>query len=348
MLLKKKIEKVAVVFFVMSLMTSCNKIKNVSLPQQAETSNKDMIRIGFSIDTLALERWQRDLDVFMNKARELGAEVIVQNAGNSIETQQSQLEYMIQRKVNAVVIVPKDRNSLSESVKELREKNISVISYDRLISEADVNLYLSVNTERVGELMAEQFLKERIGNKWNLILGPDEDYNMTLMQEGIEKVIKGRGVYIKDIFYTDSWNYDLSYTAAVNLLTSGNIPDAIICGNDAVAGSVLNAIDDYYPGHHIPICGQDADIAACQAIVRGRQDFTVYKPITELAEKAAECAVRLAAGDSVSDILEADTTINNGYGDIPVIWLEPKVVTKENIDTVVVKSGFHTSGEVYK
>ena len=196
--------------------------------------------------------------------------------------------------------------------------------------------------------MAQRFLASNVGKRWYLILGPQEDYNMTLMQRGIELTTRGKDVLIEGIFYTDGWNYDLSYNAAVDLITKGPIPDAIICGNDAVAGSVLNAMDDYYPEHHIPICGQDADIAACQNIVRGKQDFTVYKPITTLAEKAADCAVSLAQGMDETNIVPKGSTINNGYDDIPVIWLEPEIVTKSNIDDIVIKSGFHTYGEVYR
>lgn len=330
------------------LLAACSRIQTAKAEEKELQDRERKVRIGFSIDTLALERWQRDLDVFMNKVRELGGEVIVQNAGNSVETQNAQLEYLMQRQVDTAVIVPKDRDSLAAVIKKMRDKNIDVISYDRLISDADISLYISVNTESVGRLMAQQFIRNKVGKRWNLILGPDEDYNMTLMLKGIEEEIKGKGITIRDIFYTDGWNYDLSYGAAASLLTKSELPDAIVCGNDAVAGSVLNALDDYCPGRHIPICGQDADIAACQDIVRGRQDFTVYKPITELAEKAAECAVRLAKGETAGYISGYDATINNGLKEIPVLWLEPQVATKENIDEVVIKSGFHTHGEVYK
>ncbi len=343
-----RVFRAALVVLAVAFLPSCSRMQAAKSEEGQPAGGEEQVRIGFSIDTLALERWQRDLDVFMSKARELGAEVIVQNAGNSVEVQDSQLEYLMQRRVDTVVIVPKERDRLAGIIKRMRDRDIEVISYDRLITGADISLYISVNTESVGRLMAQQFLDSGVGKNWNLILGPNEDYNMTLMLRGIEDVIQGQGINIRDIFYTDGWNYDLSYQAAVSLLTESELPDAIICGNDSVAGSVLNAIEDYYPGRHIPICGQDADIAACQDIVRGRQDFTVYKPITELAERAAECAVRLARGDTAAYISGYEASINNGYKDVPVFWLEPQVATRENIDDVVIKSGFHTHGEVYK
>ena len=337
------------------MMVSLGFLSCTAKSSKSDAAGKDRVNpvrkkpcIGFSIDTLALERWQRDLDVFINKIKELDADVIVQNAGNSVDEQKKQLFYLLDRKVDAVVIVAKKRDSLAEPVKMFRSKGIDVISYDRLITDADISMYISVDTERVGELMARRFIATGVGRKWNLILGPEEDFNMSLLKKGVLRVINGKNIDIKGIFYTDGWNYDLSYNEAVSLITGGNIPDAIICGNDAVAGSVIKAFDDYYPGYHISICGQDADIAACQYVVRGKQEFTIYKPISKLSEMAAKYAVELAGGKKVSEIVTDGRTINNGYADIPVVWLEPKIVDKRNIDDVIIKSGFHTYGEVYR
>lgn len=332
------------------LLVSCSRHTSSSPAalNNGKRSDENKILIGFSIDTLALERWQRDLDVFMNTVKEQGADVIVQNAGNSVDEQNRQLLYLADRKVSAVVVVAKKRDSLTETIQKLRAKGIPVISYDRLITDANISMYITVDTEKVGELMAKQLMTETSGHNWYCILGPNEDYNMTLMKQGIGKVISNTPVRITGTFYTAEWNYDLSYQEAVNLVTTDRIPDAIVCGNDAVAGSVIQAFSVYYPEHHIPLCGQDADIAACQNIVRGLQDFTVYKPITKLAEKAAEYAVLLAQGKSVEEIVPTRDKINNGYGNIPVVWLQPQVVTKDNIDEIIIKSGFHTYGEVYR
>ena len=342
-----------VIFFPLVLLAclsffSCSQAKKPESGSEKSSGEEPRICIGFSIDTLALERWQRDLDIFINKVRELGADVIVQNAGNSIEAQNKQLLYLMERKVDAIVVLPKKRDSLSEMIQKIRAKGIPVISYDRLITDADISMYISVNTEHVGSLMAKRMLSQGAGQNWYCILGPEEDYNMFLIQKGLNSVIRGRNVNIQGIFYTDGWNYDLSYQQAVNVITGSEIPDAIICGNDALAGSVIRALEDYYPGKHIPICGQDADIAACQNVVRGVQDFTIYKPITLLAEEAADCTVRLARGESPEGIVKNGKVINNGFADIPVVWLEPMLVTKETIDSVVIGSGFHTHGEIYK
>ncbi|MCQ2576505.1 MAG: substrate-binding domain-containing protein [Treponema sp.] len=344
--IKKQFTLSLLFIFCAASFTGCSKQKGQSKsinPQQTEKK----ITIGFSIDTLAIERWQRDLDVFMNKVRDLGADVIVQNAGNSIEVQNQQLMYLVDKDVDVIVVLPKDTDAISESVQKIKSKGISVISYDRLTRNADVDLYVSINSREVGEQMARNLQHYVHGTNWFCILGAKEDYNMTLIQEGISSILKYTPYRINHTFYTSGWNYDLAYQEVVRLVSENQIPDAIVCGNDAIADSVLSALSLYYPEKHIPICGQDADIAACQNIVNGKQEFTLYKPIIELAEKTAEISVALAKGQKVEDIVPTNQVINNGMKEVPVFWLSPTLVDKTNIDEVVINSGFHTYGEVY-
>lgn len=352
-MLKKYCHKIALTPLIIfcCLILSCKKQDSTTTTRTYRTtdsSTEKTITIGFSIDTLAIERWQRDMDVFINKAKEMGADVIVQNAGNSIEEQNRQLMYLLERNVNAVVVLPKDAASISESVQKLRSKGIPVISYDRLTLNADINLYLTIDSEKVGEQMAQEMLRRAKGENWYCILGPEEDYNMTLIMEGLDRIIRTTPVHINHTFYTDGWNYDLSYQEMVRILKGDTFPDAIICGNDAVAASVIDAINRYYPDTHIPVCGQDADISACQYIVQGKQDFTIYKPIIQLAELAAECTVHLARHEDISETRFRIRPINNGYSDIPTIWLEPSYVDKYNLDKVIIESGFHSAASVYK
>ena len=345
---RNKLGMTIIVGICLLICLSCKKQEAASTVRQPSSSTAKPLLIGFSIDTLAIERWQRDMDVFINKVKEMGAEVIVQNAGNNIEEQNRQLMYLLERNVDAVVVLPKDAASISESVQKLRAKNIPVISYDRLTLNADINLYLTIDSEKVGEQMAQEMLRRTKGINWYCILGPEEDYNMTLIMEGINRILRTTSVRINHIFYTNGWNYDLSYQEMVRILKSDTFPDAIICGNDAVAASVIQAINRYYPDIHIPVCGQDADISACQYIVQGKQDFTIYKPIIQLAEVAAECAVQLARKEDISENRFRIRPINNGYADIPTIWLEPTHVDKFNLDKVIIDSGFHSAASVYK
>lgn len=338
-------------FFIIPLICitlfGCSKTSQKLPEKKTDYSSEKKLTIGFSIDTLAIERWQRDLDIFINTAKELGADVIVQNAGSNIEEQNRQLLYLMERNVDVVVILPKDAECFTESIQKIRSHNIPVISYDRICLNSDVNLYLTIDSEKVGENMAKGMLSKTQGKNWYLILGPLEDYNMTMIQEGLSKVLEPTEVSISGIFYTDDWNYDLSYQEMIRIITKGTLPDAIVCGNDALASSVIQAITKYLPDQHIPICGQDADIAACQNIVQGKQDCTVYKPIAKLAEIAAEYAVYLAKGEDISQKEYPLRTFNNGYADIPAVLLDPVLVSKDNLDEVIISSGFHNASSIY-
>ena len=334
---------------ILFLAGACNKTETVTSGKSSmEVEPKKGPVIGFSIDTLAIERWQRDLDVFMGEAKELGADVIVQNAGNSVEEQNRQLLYLAGRNVDVIVIVAKDGLLLADTIEKILAKNIPVISYDRLILNAPINLYITIDSEQVGYLMGRGMLGKTTLKKWCCILGPQEDYNMAMITKGLEKSIENTGVLIDRTYYVDGWNYDISHQLMVKMITDDAVPNVVVCGNDAVADSVILALKTYRPGKHVFICGQDADIAACQNIVHGLQDFTIYKPITDLAKKAAQYAVLLANDKSLDEGPEKLTTIDNGYAQIPALMLEPELVDQSNIDRIVIESGFHTKGEVYR
>jgi len=295
---------------------ACQKKSKVSLKPSEQEKSPEKITIGFSIDTLAIERWRRDCDVFLNTAKDLGADVIVQNSGNSVEVQNQQIEYLIKRGVKAVVIVPKDAETLGDSIRLAKSKNIPVISYDRLLRNSPIDLYVTIDSQAVGTLMAQELLKRKPRATLFCIYGPKEDFNMTLIRRGVEGVVKNSRANITYNYWTDGWNYDLSYSKMAELLRSGQIPDAVVAGNDAVADSIIRAIGEYAPGMDIVVGGQDADIAGCQNIVTGKQAVTIYKPIVQLAEVAAECAVKLARNEELSENRFRIRPINNGWGDI--------------------------------
>ena len=351
--MKKNFKKSAVfpAFFSLLLLASCskeNKITSSLKIAKKEVQTSKRITVGFSIDTLAMERWQRDLDVFMNKLNELGAGIIVQNAGNSLNEQKRQINYLADKNIDVLVVVPKDAQALAESVGRIKAKNIPVISYDRLMRNCDVDLYVIIDCYEVGRLMANGMIKTTNKKNWYCILGAKEDFNMTMLSTGIRQAITGKNINIEGVYYTAGWNYDLSYQYMQKLIAAKTIPEVLICGNDAIAESLLQALREYGYTSHIPICGQDADIVACQNIMNGSQDFTIYKPITDLAQKTAELAVEIAKTKDGSKLKGVSETINNGEKEVPVFWLKPTLVDKKNLENIIINSGFHSKTEIYQ
>ena len=135
------------------LLTGCQS-GEVNNNESVDATEKK-IHIGMSFDSFVIERWQKDRDIFVSLAKDMGAEVNVQNANGDINEQIKQIEYFIEKGMDAIVIVCIDSDSLSEVVKKAKDAGIKVVAYDRLIHNSDVDLYVSFDNYEVGKLMGE-------------------------------------------------------------------------------------------------------------------------------------------------------------------------------------------------
>lgn len=307
------------------------------------------IRIGLSLDTLQEERWQRDRDLFKAAAEALGAEVDVQAANSDDAKQIAQAESLISQGVDVLVVVPHNAEATAAIVEKAHEAGIKVLAYDRLIKNSDVDLYISFDNERVGEMQAEAIVKVAPKGKYVYIGGSETDNNAHLFKKGAFNVLQpyiDRGdIQVVYEQWTKDWNPANALANMENALTANNNQiDAVIAANDGTAGGVIQALAAQGLAGKIPVSGQDAELAACQRIVEGTQTMTVYKPIKALAEKAAEVAVKMAKGEPI----ETNQTVNNGMIDVPSILLDPIAVDKTNIDDTVIADGFHSREDVYR
>ena len=305
-------------------------------------------RIGFSLDSLVVERWQRDIDVFSRSARDLGAEVMLEVADQDPAVQEKQVRDLMNRGIDVLVIVPNDANRLSEVVSEVKARGIPVLSYDRLVRGAGVDLYVSFDNEKVGNLMADTLAK-RVpkGGGVVIINGARSDYNAVLLNRGMHQVLDPRvadgRLRIAAEIWPDAWDSDKARTQLEAVVARDRKLDAVIAGNDMLAEAAIGVLSENRLSK-VRVAGQDADLAACQRLAEGSQYATVYKPIDRLALKAAGFAVMLAKGEAVS----TDATIDDGVSKVPYARLEPILVTKGLLDATVIKDGFHTAADVYR
>ena len=332
---------IACVLAVICMLTGCSTSTqdgDVSAPEE-----KDTLEIGLSIDSLVIERWQRERDLFVSKATELGAEVNVQNANGEVDTQIKQIQYFIDKKVDVIVVIAIDDEALADVVSQAKKAGIKVIAYDRLIRNANVDLYMSIDNEKVGELMA-LYIKKKIGNSGTIIQikGSPTDYNVQLVQNGFDRVLDTTDIRVAYSEYSDNWLAENAFRVTNNYLATGKVPDAIMCGNDNLAAQAIRALIENRHGGEVCVVGQDADLEACQRIVEGTQYMTVYKPVEKLARSAAENAVAMAKGEA----LNMTQTINDGTYEVPYDKLEPIAVTAENMDEVITGK-YHQRNEIY-
>ena len=152
-----------------------------TVPAQEESA----IQIGMTFDSFVIERWLRDQDIFVSTAQNLGAEVYVQNANGDVDEQIAQVEYFIEKEMDAIVIVAVDCYAMSSVVQKAKEAGIVVVSYDRLMMNADLDLYISFNNETVGRMMGES-LAENLAYGSNIvcITGPYSDTNVNAVMDG--------------------------------------------------------------------------------------------------------------------------------------------------------------------
>lgn len=328
----------------MLVLTGCGTVESDS--DNMDAKEEDKIQIGMSFDSFVIERWQRDRDVFVSTAKELGAEVNVQNANGDLEQQKKQIEYFIQKEMDAIVIIGIDSDGLKESVEKAKEAGILVIAYDRLITDAEVDLYITFDNTMVGALMAKALVDNGLAGGSVLMLGGSPtDSNVPLVEAGFREVMRKNHITILDSAHAEGWRAELAADYIYEHMDTVSEADAIMCGNDDIASRVVPALAEKRLAGKVLVVGQDADLEACQRIVEGTQVMTVYKPVEKLAQRAAECTVALAKGETLKG--EDVTVIENGNYTIPYIGLEPLAVTEENINEVIINSGFHLKEDVY-
>jgi D-xylose transport system substrate-binding protein len=237
---------------------------------------------------------------------------------------------------------------MAAAVQKAHQSNIPVIAYDRLIRDCDLDLYISFDNIRVGELQA-QFLVDKLPKgKIVRMYGSKTDNNAFQFKQGQDNVIKpyiDRGdIKVLHEDWAEDWkpeNGKRIVQAALTAHPEGF--DAILASNDGTAGGAIQALSEEKIAGKVLVTGQDAELVACQRIVAGTQAMTVYKPLKKLANRAAEVAVAMAKGKP----LIANTSTNNGKIDVPTIAEQIMATTKENMLDTVVKDGFHPYDEIY-
>lgn len=280
-------------------------------------------------------------------------EVIYFNAGGDAEKQQSQGEAALTKGADVMVLDPMDSKSAAAIAERANAQGIPVVSYDRLIENAEVDAYISFDNEKVGELQAES-LSEKLkedGHPSGPIIkinGDPADPNAALFKAGSNKGFEAAGVKVAKEYDTPGWTAENAQREAQQAITAlGNDGFwGIYAANDDTGGGAIAALKGAgINPEERPVTGQDATVAGLQRILAGQQYMTVYKAIPPQAQISAEIAIALANGEEVPQD-EVTEEVNNGKTDVPAVLLEPIAVTKDNVKDTVIKDGFVQASEL--
>jgi D-xylose transport system substrate-binding protein len=316
---------------------------------QSNSAENTPLKIGYLMDSLRIERWQTDLDIFQKRAKELGAAVLVETAEGDDELQLQQSKKLMDSGVKVLVLVPHDTEKAARIVSAAKSRHIPVLCYERLVRDSDLDFFVGTSAEMIGELQASWLARLAPKGNYVLIGGSSSDINAKFLRDGQLRVLTPfvyRGA-IKIV--SDGWAKDWDPAEAYAIMskaidsTNGDLA-AVVASNDGTAGGAIQALQEHKLAGKVLVSGQDADLAAIIRILDGTQTMTVYKPIGRQASLAAEVAVSLANGTPVKNAV----SIANGTGTVRALLLTPTVVTKDNVKQTVIKDGFQNLDTIEK
>lgn len=313
---------------------------------QSLNSSGVPIRIGLSLDSLREDRWKVEKGLMEQKAATLGASIVTLVAGGNDALQNTQIENLIAQKVDVLIVVPHSGEAVAPSIAKAHAAGIKVVAYDRLIKNSDLDMYVSFDNEKVGQLQAQGIIAQVNRGNFAYVGGSPTDNNAFLVKAGAMKVLepyikKGDIKLVFDQFTTD-WSPNVAYKNFGGFLAKGTQVDAVVAANDGTAYGVILALTEKGLAGQIPVSGQDAELSALRRIKAGTQTTTVYKPLKLLADKAVEQAVTMATGKTA----QVNSVVNNGKIDVPSYLITPILVTAKNMAETVIKDGFHTAEEI--
>ncbi|MCK8059663.1 MULTISPECIES: sugar ABC transporter substrate-binding protein [unclassified Fusibacter] len=341
----KKVFAILLIVMLLFSLSACSK--------PSEASSDKPILIGLSLDSLVVERWQRDMEIIVANANQEGYEVDVRIANENVERQISQIEDMINSGVKVLIILPNDADSLSEVIQKAKRQGIYVIAYDRLIKNAPVDLYISFDNRGIGKSLAKELIgKSDLENRTTplhlaIINGDPKDNNAHLLNQGYYDeirtlVVTGKIEVVTEV-WANEWREAVAKSAIEELVLSEIPLDGIIAANDVLATGAIHVLSEFKLAGDVIVVSQDAELSACQRIVEGTQLATIYKPINDLANETVSAAVQVLNGNEVA----YGETIWNGEREVPFKKLEFQVVNEATIKEIIIDSGFHSAQDVY-
>lgn len=322
-------------------------------------------KVGISMPTIDLARWNQDGDYMKTQLESLGYVVDLEYAANDVATQICQIENMVNSGCDVLIIAAIDSVSLSDTLDLAEQAGVPVIAYDRLIYESDdVDYYVSFDKYMVGQLQGEYIVSAldlyNESGPFNIEIttGDPDDYNAMFFYEGSMDVLQpyidnGQLVVVSgqtafEDVATVSWSTEKSQNRAENIISSyysnGEQIDAWLCSNDSTALGVENALAAYYTGSYPIITGQDCDIFNVQNILDGKQAMSVFKDTRTLADQTVVMADQILSGQIVD--VNDTVTFDNGSMVVPAYLCSPIVVSIDNYSEILIDSGYYTEDDL--
>ena len=328
-------------FLTLILSSGCIKSKSGE-----SSSGQKKIKVGFILATMNEERYTKDKNYFSDFAAAQGAEVEFASCDGKVDLQTSKVETLLSKNIDVLVIQPVTGEAASSVVALAKKDNVPVVAYDRMIKNADIDAYVTQNSFQVGVLQAQAAVKATQGKGNYVILMGEAGHSVAdEITRGVFSVLD-KYPQIKVVVKQNhpNWSSSLALATVENALTKNkNNIQAVLANNDGMALGAVQALQEQKLTGKVFVAGADADLTAVKDILKNKQSMTVLKGIKPLAEGAVKVALSLAKKEN----LKFDEKQSNGLKEVPVINTPVFSVTKENVQSQVVDTGFHSQEAVF-
>lgn len=310
------------------------------------TSRQQLV-MGVSLPTQRDERWVRDKDAMETYAKEKDVILKIENAEYDATKQALQVENLISQGIDVLILAAVDALGAAELVEKANETGVKVVAYEALIRNTDlVDVFVGFNHSKAGAIQG-RYLITKVPRGNYIIMYADLP-NDTALKDGamqfIEPLVIVGNINIVANEPIKDWDPQIAFKVVENaLISSNNKVDAILVPNDAIAGAAIEALEAQGLAGKVVITGQDAELAAVKRIVEGTQSMTLYKDSREAAKQNIDAAIKLANGDNML----IENWLYNGKTHVPSILITPVLVEKNNIDDILIKSGYLKREDVY-
>ncbi|HAF48473.1 MAG TPA: sugar ABC transporter substrate-binding protein [Anaerolineaceae bacterium] len=332
------------------------------------------LSVGIVLPTKDEPRWIQDQTRFEAKLNEAGYDVEILFSQADPSQEKANVEALITKGVEVIILCPHDSAAAAASAEAAREAGVTIISYDRLITDTDaVDYYVTFDSVAVGEAQAQYLVDkaEGEGNPLYLYAGAATDNNAFLFFEGAWNVLQPKiadgtfyivnssaavdlqdkaeltrdemGQIISQV--TTNWDFDDAKSLAEANLTAASVEDKgdvfILAPNDGTARAIADAFGADTDITSYVVTGQDAEIASVQYIIDGKQSMTVLKDVRNLVDDAIAMAISVVLGETVETTGEYD----NGVIMVPAKQSEVISVDQDNVVEAIIDSGYWDASE---
>ena len=322
-------------------------------------------KIGVSMPTKSLQRWNQDGDNMKKELEAAGFEVDLQYANDDISVQVNQIESMINGGCKVLVIAAINGDSLGTVLATAKEKDIPVIAYDRLIMNSDaVSYYATFDNYKVGTIQGEYirdqldldnaagpfnielFTGDPADNNANFFFSGAMDVLNPYIDAGKLKVVSGQKDF--EQVATAGWKTENAQNRMDAIIAAnyadGTQLDAVMCSNDSTALGVANSLEANYTGKYPIITGQDCDVVNTKNMINGKQSMSVFKDTRDLAKQVVEMVKAIMDNKEVP--VNDTKTYDNGVKVVPSFLCTPVFADASNYKTILIDSGYYTESEL--